>query len=71
MLCQWVNRLNVIYLPVYHPSKKERSDPVLYAKNVRNAMANAGQLQLSELTLSDKRAYHAALREDIKAPKQD
>ena len=43
---------------MYEPSEAERQDPELYAKNVRAAMAAAGGLQLSDLTLSDKRAYH-------------
>lgn len=39
LLCQFVNRMEVRYLPVYRPSEAERADPELYAANVRNAMA--------------------------------
>jgi hypothetical protein len=40
---------------------------VLYARNVRTAMAHAGNLTLSDLTLADKRKYHALIKaQDLK-----
>ena len=35
MVCQFVNELEVTVLPPYVPSEAERSDPGLYAANVR------------------------------------
>lgn len=39
LLCQFVNYMEVIYLPIYHPSEQEKEDPKLYANNVRKLMA--------------------------------
>lgn len=39
LLCQFVNHLEVIRLPVYYPSQEEKDDPKLYASNVRRLMA--------------------------------
>lgn len=39
LLCQFVNNLEVIHLPVYYPSEQEKEDPKLYANNVRKLMA--------------------------------
>ncbi|XP_062231191.1 lysophospholipid acyltransferase LPEAT1-like isoform X2 [Phragmites australis] len=61
LLCQFVNFLEVIHLPVYYPSKQEKDDPKLYANNVRKLMAVEGNLILSELGLAEKRVYHEAL----------
>ncbi|KAL6619409.1 hypothetical protein ACP70R_034548 [Stipagrostis hirtigluma subsp. patula] len=61
LLCQFVNYLEVIHLPVYYPSEQEKDDPKLYANNVRKLMAVEGNLILSDLGLAEKRVYHAAL----------
>ncbi|EEE63399.1 hypothetical protein OsJ_18211 [Oryza sativa Japonica Group] len=61
LLCQFVNNLEVIHLPVYYPSEQEKEDPKLYANNVRKLMAVEGNLILSDLGLAEKRVYHAAL----------
>ncbi|KAJ8621070.1 hypothetical protein MRB53_029599 [Persea americana] len=61
LLCQFVNHIEVIRLPVYHPSQQEKDDPKLYANNVRKLMANEGNLVLSDIGLAEKRVYHAAL----------
>ncbi|KAM0864550.1 hypothetical protein ACQ4PT_043839 [Festuca glaucescens] len=61
LLCQFVNYLEVVHLPVYYPSEQEKDDPKLYASNVRKLMAVEGNLILSDLGLADKRVYHAAL----------
>ncbi|CAH8258724.1 unnamed protein product [Arabidopsis lyrata] len=65
LLCQFVNHLEVIRLPVYYPSQEEKDDPKLYASNVRRLMATEGNLILSELGLSDKRIYHATLNGNL------
>ena len=40
-LCKLWTTLEVEFLPVYTPSEEEKSDPYLYAENVRNLMAEA------------------------------
>ena len=62
---QFAQSLEVLYLPVYEPSAAERADPAVYAAGVRAAMLRAadGELADSTLTLTDKRAYQAALLE--------
>ncbi|KAJ0231764.1 hypothetical protein HA466_0296280 [Hirschfeldia incana] len=61
LLCQFVNHLEVIRLPVYYPSQEEKDNPKLYASNVRRLMASEGNMILSDLGLGDKRIYHATL----------
>ncbi|CAA7039378.1 unnamed protein product [Microthlaspi erraticum] len=61
LLCQFVNHLEVVRLPVYYPTQEEKDDPKLYASNVRRLMATEGNLILSDLGLGDKRIYHATL----------
>ena len=39
LLCQFVNWLEILWLPVYVPSEEEKADPKLYASNVRKQMA--------------------------------
>lgn len=39
LLCQFVNHIEVVRLPVYHPSEQEKEDPKLYASNVRKLLA--------------------------------
>lgn len=67
LLSQWSNQVEVLLLPLYRPSDEERANPALYAAGVRAVMLSAGGLQPSELTLADKRAYHAALREAMRS----
>ncbi|KAK0153559.1 Lysophosphatidylcholine acyltransferase 1 [Merluccius polli] len=52
-LCQLHNSIEIEYLPVYVPSEEEKSDPALFANNVRQVMAKALQLPLTELSLED------------------
>lgn len=61
LLCQFVNYIEVIRLPVYHPTQQEMDDPKLYASNVRRLMATEGNMILSDIGLAEKRIYHAAL----------
>ncbi|URE31340.1 Acyltransferase [Musa troglodytarum] len=61
LLCQFVNHIEVIWLPVYYPSEQEKEDPKLYANNVRKLMATEGNLTLSDIGLAEKRIYHAVL----------
>lgn len=61
LLCQFVNNMSVIRLPVYYPSQEEKDNPKLYAENVRRLMACEGNLIMSDIGLAEKRVYHAAL----------
>lgn len=61
LLCQFVNYIEVIHLPVYYPSEEEKEDPKLYASNVRKFMAAKGNLIMVDIGLPEKRVYHAAL----------
>ncbi|KAI3985890.1 hypothetical protein MKX01_038972, partial [Papaver californicum] len=61
LLCQFVNHMEVVRLPVYHPSEQEKEDPKLYANNVRKLLATEGNLTLADIGLAEKRVYHTAL----------
>ncbi|XP_019153333.1 PREDICTED: lysophospholipid acyltransferase LPEAT1-like isoform X2 [Ipomoea nil] len=61
LLCQFINYMEVIWLPVYCPSQQEKDDPKLYAENVRRLMAREGNMIMSDIGLAEKRVYHAAL----------
>uniref|UniRef100_A0A0E0JHM8 Phospholipid/glycerol acyltransferase domain-containing protein n=1 Tax=Oryza punctata TaxID=4537 RepID=A0A0E0JHM8_ORYPU len=67
LLCQFVNYIEVVRLPVYCPSEQEKEDPKLYANNVRKLIATEGNLILSNLGLAEKRVYHAALNGNSRA----
>lgn len=45
--------LEIEYLPVYVPSEAEKSDVSLFARNVRDVMANALKMETTEYTLDD------------------
>ncbi|GMN35469.1 hypothetical protein TIFTF001_005300 [Ficus carica] len=68
LLCQFVNHLEVIRLPIYHPNEQEKEDPKLYAENARKLMAREGNLTLSDIGLAEKRIYHAALNGNNRLP---
>ncbi|AES82037.1 lysophospholipid acyltransferase LPEAT1 isoform X1 [Medicago truncatula] len=68
LLCQFVNYIEVIQLPIYYPSQQEMDDPKLYADNVRRLMATEGNLILSDIGLAEKRIYHAALNGNNSLP---
>lgn len=52
-LCQFHNPIEIEYLPIYTPSEEEKSDPALFANNVRRLMAKALQVPLTELSFDD------------------
>ncbi|XP_059633145.1 lysophospholipid acyltransferase LPEAT1-like isoform X2 [Cornus florida] len=68
LLCQFVNHIEVTWLPVYYPSQEEKNDPKLYAENVRRLMAREGNLILSDIGLAEKRIYLAALNGNSSLP---
>jgi lysophosphatidylcholine acyltransferase/lyso-PAF acetyltransferase len=65
LLCQFVNHLEVVRLPVDYPTQEEKDDPKLSASNGRRLMATEGNLILSDLGLGDKRIYHATLNGNL------
>ena len=52
-LSQPVIRFSMEYLPVYNPSKEEQDDHMLYARNVRDRMAQALGLGVSDWTFEN------------------
>ncbi|KAL8230860.1 hypothetical protein R6Q57_000638 [Mikania cordata] len=63
LLCQFVNNITVMRLPLYYPSQEEKENPKLYAENVRRLMAREGDLKMSDIGLPEKRVYHAAIHD--------
>jgi len=55
LLTPW-QRIQVTYLPVYHPSAEEAADAALYAANVCRVMAEAAGVQLSSYGARELRA---------------
>ncbi|KAM6224863.1 lysophosphatidylcholine acyltransferase 1 [Rhynchocyon petersi] len=52
-LCQFHNRVEIEFLPVYHPSEEEKQNPALYASNVRRVMAEALGVSVTDYTFED------------------
>ncbi|XP_036081720.1 lysophosphatidylcholine acyltransferase 1 isoform X2 [Rousettus aegyptiacus] len=52
-LCQFHNRVEIEFLPVYRPSEEEKEDPALYANNVRRVMAEALGVPVTDYTFED------------------
>ena len=50
LLAKPVNRVEIEFLPVYNPSKEERENPTLYAKNVQEIMAKELEVEASDIT---------------------
>lgn len=55
LVTQFYNTMDVTFLPVYHPNEEERSDPILYANNVRRFMSENSndQIGLSNYSIED------------------
>lgn len=62
MMTQVYNLVEIIHMPVYVPSEEEKKNPKLFAENVRKAMAQVGNIPLTEATLEDKVRYIKGLR---------
>ncbi|XP_076750673.1 lysophosphatidylcholine acyltransferase isoform X1 [Xylocopa sonorina] len=59
-LTQLNSSCEIEFLPVYKPSEAERTDPKLYANNVRRLMAEALQIPVSDYTYDDCRIISKA-----------
>lgn len=68
MCCQFVNRVDVVYLPVYRPSDDEVAHPLLFAKHAQQMMANVLRLPTSDATFED---YVAIARASRRANRED
>jgi len=52
-ICQLKNKVELEFLPPYHPSELEKEDPCLFASNVRKEMAAALGVPLCDMTFED------------------
>merc|ERR1712106_1220895 len=52
-MCQLRNKVELEFLPPYEPSELEKSDPMLFANNVRQEMADALDVPLCDMTFED------------------
>ncbi|CAB3381568.1 Hypothetical predicted protein [Cloeon dipterum] len=52
-LTRWNSTCEIEFLPVYKPSEEEKNNPKLFANNVRNVMAKALQIPVSDYNYSD------------------
>ncbi|XP_030811629.1 lysophosphatidylcholine acyltransferase 2 [Camarhynchus parvulus] len=59
-MCQIFTRIEVEFLPVYVPTEEEKSDPILFANRVRQTMANALNLPVTDHTFEDCRLMISA-----------
>ncbi|RUS90250.1 hypothetical protein EGW08_002031 [Elysia chlorotica] len=65
-MCQFYTKVDVMYLPPYHPSEEEKKDPKLYAANVRALMAKCLNCPVTDHTYDDCRLMVSA--EKMKMP---
>ena len=63
MLTQFVNFVSITYLPVVYPEEEEKTNPHLYANNVRAVIANELQVPVTAHTYDDCRLQHKAIRD--------
>ncbi|XP_063439317.1 lysophosphatidylcholine acyltransferase 2-like isoform X3 [Mytilus trossulus] len=59
-LCQFHNKLELEFLPVYNPNEEEKQDPTLYASNVRKKMAENLGIPFTDHTYDDVRLMQKA-----------
>ncbi|OXB64274.1 hypothetical protein ASZ78_002989 [Callipepla squamata] len=59
-LCQLFTRVEVEFLPVHVPTEEERNDPILFANRVRQTMATALKVPVTDHTFEDCRLMISA-----------
>ncbi|KAM7011088.1 lysophosphatidylcholine acyltransferase 2 [Passerculus sandwichensis] len=59
-MCQIFTRIEIEFLPVHVPTEEEKSDPILFANRVRQTMANALNLPVTDHTFEDCRLMISA-----------
>ncbi|KAG1664377.1 hypothetical protein FOA52_004710 [Chlamydomonas sp. UWO 241] len=67
LMCQPITHITCVELAVYHPSEEEKSDPALYAENMRQYMIKYSKLKPSEASFASKMEYHRAIEAAEKA----
>ncbi|XP_005052692.1 PREDICTED: lysophosphatidylcholine acyltransferase 2 [Ficedula albicollis] len=58
--CQIFTRLEVEFLPIHVPTEEEKNDPILFANRVRQTMANALNVPVTDHTFEDCRLMISA-----------
>ncbi len=53
LFSQFVNRVQICYLPVYYPSPAEQTDPSLYANHCQQMFANVLRIPTSDASFED------------------
>jgi len=66
-ICQWDNPVELEYLDPYVPSEEEKADPVLFANNVRDVMAEALKVPVCNMTYADVKDLFAKQKKEKKA----
>lgn len=64
-MCQFYNKVEYDYLPVYTPSDEEKNDPQLYANNVQRLMAAHMKIPTSNHTYADIRLRNEAIKTGV------
>eukprot|EP01091_Cochliopodium_minus_P009890 TRINITY_DN2535_c0_g1_i1.p1 TRINITY_DN2535_c0_g1~~TRINITY_DN2535_c0_g1_i1.p1 ORF type:complete len:335 (-),score=77.28 TRINITY_DN2535_c0_g1_i1:72-1076(-) len=59
-MVQFVNYVDITYLPVYNPNEQEKKDPVLFSENVRQEMAKELNIPLSKNSFEDLLKFRAS-----------
>lgn len=67
LMCQVVNRIEVVYLPVCHPSEEEKSNPHKFCRRVQLAMAKAMGVPVTEHSVEDLQLQAAAVKAHLPA----
>eukprot|EP00667_Euglena_gracilis_P006144 EG_transcript_6196 len=67
LCCQFVNRVEVKFLPVHHPTEEERANSTLYANNMQLLMAATLGVGISECTY---KVYHDLAKDYVRKLKE-
>ena len=65
MCAQVFNKAEIHILPVYNPSEEEKEDPFLFARNVRNYMANYAKIPYTDHSFEDCRLMNEAHKHNM------
>lgn len=67
LMCQVINHLEVVYLPVCYPSEEEQNNPHKFARRVQLAMARAMKVPVTEHSVEDLQLQAAAVKAHLPA----
>lgn len=65
VLTQFINFVKVEELPIYYPTEAEKADPIAFAANVRDAVARAMGVPVTEHTVQDTFLMMDALKHHV------